>query len=118
MSRILISDLTALSSETKRKHPHVRLACETALAALKQDADDALTTAANDFGPPLENLLLKPILLACETKVPKAIALGVALLQRVIGMNAVPEVSDEGRCSRIKCANFGHDLTQLHVDLF
>lgn len=37
-------------------------------------------------------MLLKPILLACDTKMPKAMALGVALLQRVISMNIVSEV--------------------------
>ncbi|KDN53231.1 hypothetical protein K437DRAFT_230880 [Tilletiaria anomala UBC 951] len=93
MSRILVSDLAALASETKRKHPDVRAACDAALTVLKRDSDHALTLAANDPGPAVDNILLRPILLACETKMPKALPLGVALLQRVISMNAVPEPS-------------------------
>jgi hypothetical protein len=43
-----------------------------------------------------EHLLLRPIVLACNAKAHLKVAgLGVSLLQRIIGMRVVPEVSNE-----------------------
>lgn len=102
MSQLLLSELTSLSSETRRKHPEVRAAADAALAALKADQAQALRLAADASGPAQENLLLKPILLACTGKTaPKVASIAVGLMQRVVGMKVVPEVS--GLCCVCGC---------------
>lgn len=116
MSQLLLADLTSLSSESKRRCPEVRAAAEAALTALRSDFDatlqrcrqyqqtssqDVYSTSrkpdtSNDSAAALleQNLILKPIVLACNAKTHvKVVGLGVALLQRVVTMKVVPDVS-------------------------
>lgn len=100
MSQLLISELTALSSETKRKNPEVKAASEVALTALRYD-ERALLKASRENTQPGDDVLLKPIILACSAKASssKVISLAVGLLQRIIGIKAVRE--DESHLSTI-----------------
>lgn len=94
MSAILVADLVALASETKRRHPDVRHACDAALATLRTEYDAALARAAADPATdPEDNLLLRPIVLACGIKSPKVLTLGIALLQRVVAMHVVSDAA-------------------------
>lgn len=121
MSQLLLSDLTALSNESKRKSPDVKAAADLALSNLRADFEGTLNKCKDaSNGPsanlshqrrgsvasqPLrtdlseqetrvlleENLLLKPIVLACNAKTHVKVAgLGVALLQRIVAMQVVP----------------------------
>ncbi|PWN51612.1 hypothetical protein IE53DRAFT_43521 [Violaceomyces palustris] len=98
MSQLLISELTALASEAKRKHSDIKQAADHALSELKAKPD--LTLKAAQLGNGAEdNILLKPILLSCQTKTPKVVSLSMALLQRVILMklapsSAIPQIVD------------------------
>jgi hypothetical protein len=100
MSQLLVSELTALSSETKRKNPEVKAASEVALTALRYD-EGALLKSSRENTQPEEDVLLKPIILACSAKATsaKVISLAVGLLQRIIGIKAVRE--DESHLSTI-----------------
>lgn len=96
MSQLLLSELSQLASETKRKQPDVRSAAEAALAALR--ADEQAVLAATRSAPAGTRAgdvpLLRPILMACEAKgQPKGVGIALALLQRMLGMRIVPEVS-------------------------
>lgn len=92
MSQLLISELTALSSETKRKNPEVKASSEIALTALRYD-ENALFKSSRENTQPEENVLLKPIILACSAKATsaKVVSLAVGLLQRIIGIKAICE---------------------------
>lgn len=94
MSGMLVADLVALSSETKRRNPDVRHACDAALTALRTEYESALSRSACDTASdPLENLLLRPMVLACGIKSPKVLTLGIALLQRVVAMRVVSDAA-------------------------
>lgn len=116
MSQLLLSDLTALANESRRRSPEVKTAADAALASLRADFDGTLAkcrrdprrSAASDvYGRAAswdagatqvleEHLLLRPIVLACNAKAHLKVAgLGVSLLQRIIAMRVVPEVSNE-----------------------
>ncbi|PWN18267.1 hypothetical protein BCV69DRAFT_80150 [Microstroma glucosiphilum] len=112
MSQLLLSDLTALANESRRRSPEVKTAADAALASLRADFDGTLAkcrrdprrSAASDvYGREAsfdagatqileEHLLLRPIVLACNAKAHLKVAgLGVSLLQRIIAMRVVPE---------------------------
>jgi hypothetical protein len=96
MSQLLLSELAQLSSETKRKQPDVRAAADAALAALRADEQALLTaTRSAKAGTPAGDVvLLRPILLVCQGKgQPKSVGIALGLLQRMLGMRIVPEVS-------------------------
>lgn len=107
MSQLLLSELTALSSEAKRRCPEVRAASDAALAVLRSRPEDLIGTSsghgAGSVGAAAaaaagsskaqgdKNVLLQPILLACDGKAApaKVVSIAVSLLQRVIGLHAL-----------------------------
>lgn len=91
MSQLLLSDLSSLSSESKRKHPEVRTAAETALSALKSNPDGTINSTRSTS----DDTLLRPILLGCETKNSKVISISVGILLRLVGMKVLNDVSSE-----------------------
>ena len=122
MSQILLSDLTSLSNESKRRSPEVKAASDAALASLRADFEGTLSKSRQLIGgsaigqpssdvygrrgsqskQPMpsstaqleQNILLRPIVLACEPKTHlKITGLAVALLQRVVNMQAIPDDS-------------------------
>ncbi|PWY98795.1 hypothetical protein BCV70DRAFT_232833 [Testicularia cyperi] len=88
---LLVSELTALSSEAKRKHPEIKQAADAFLARLKSDSESTLTACRTDAGPATEHPLLKPVLLSCDSKLPKVVSLAMGLLQRILLMKLVPD---------------------------
>lgn len=94
------------------------MAADAALTALRSDFDATLdrcrrygqTTADHDVYTTVENvpnakelfqenILLRPVLLACDAKVhSKVTGFGVALLQRIVTMKVVPEVRRSWDC--------------------
>lgn len=94
MSQLLLSDLSSLSSESKRKHPEVRTSADAALSALKSNPDGTLnSTRSGGFGDAKDDTLLRPIILGCETKNSKVVAIAVGILMRLVGMKVVNDVS-------------------------
>ncbi|CAO1629340.1 unnamed protein product [Jaminaea pallidilutea] len=110
MAQLLLADLSALASESKRRSTDVKNASDAALNALRSDFDGTLAQcrggSVNDGGrsgsgkmsvpgeaaPLTENVLLRPIALACQAKTHlKVTNLAVALLQRVVSMKSLPE---------------------------
>ncbi|KAJ9476619.1 Protein MON2 [Pseudozyma hubeiensis] len=91
MAQLLTSELTSLGAEARRKHPEIKQAADAALVRLKSDADGFLASSRNDDCPPTDHPLLRPILLSCETKLPKLISLAMALLQRILLQRLVPD---------------------------
>ena len=92
MPQRIVSELQALASETRRKHPEVRQAADAALRELQRDPDAALAASrAQADAAPEGGVLLQPVLLACATKTPKVVLLAVALLHRCVLLHAVPD---------------------------
>lgn len=91
MSQLLLSELTALSSEAKRKSPEVRIASDAALTSLRTKSDVLLSAKGESAIQLKDNVLLQPIILACQgkTSTPKVVGIAVGLLQRVIGLRIV-----------------------------
>ncbi|VDB92020.1 unnamed protein product [Peniophora sp. CBMAI 1063] len=82
---MLVTELQALSSETRRKHPDVSSASERALSLLR--------TSSASSTPPLSldaQTLLAPILLGLQTRQAKPAALALAALQRAVLLKLVP----------------------------
>lgn len=82
---MLVTELQALSSETRRKHPDVSSASERALTLLR--------TSSASSTPPLSldsQTLLAPILLGLQTRQAKPAALALAALQRAVLLKLVP----------------------------
>ncbi|EST06476.2 Mon2 [Kalmanozyma brasiliensis GHG001] len=91
MAQLLTSELTSLGLEARRKHPEIKQATDSVLARLKSEPDALLASSRRDAGPPQDHPLLRPILLSCETKLPKVISLAMALLQRMLLQRLVPD---------------------------
>ncbi|KAN0061681.1 Endocytosis and vacuole integrity protein [Thecaphora frezii] len=93
MSQLIILELGSLASEARRKHPEIKQAADAALQQLKAHPDAALQRSRLDHGPAAENLVLKPILLSCSTKLPKVLSIAMTLLQRLVLQQMVPSTS-------------------------
>ncbi|KAK0563679.1 Endocytosis and vacuole integrity protein [Tilletia horrida] len=87
---LLSTELTSLASEVKRKHPEIRQAAEQVLARLKSNPESTINACKDEAVPAEENLLLKPVLEACNTKIVKAQSLALSILQRLVSIQAVP----------------------------
>ncbi|KAK0540712.1 Endocytosis and vacuole integrity protein [Tilletia horrida] len=88
---LLATELAALASEVKRKHPEIRQAAEQVLGRLKTNADATISACKDEGVPADENVLLKPVLEACATKIAKAQSLALSILQRLVSIQAVPQ---------------------------
>ncbi|SNX81872.1 related to MON2 - peripheral membrane protein with a role in endocytosis and vacuole integrity [Melanopsichium pennsylvanicum] len=93
MAQLLTSELTSLGIETRRKHPEIKQAADAVLVRLKLEPDAFLAASRHDRSPPSEHPLLRPVLLSCETKLPKVISLAMALLQRILLQKLIPDDS-------------------------
>ncbi|KAE8231547.1 hypothetical protein CF326_g3433 [Tilletia indica] len=93
---LLATELTALASEVKRKHPEIRQAAEQVLARLKSNPEATISACKDEAVPADENALLKPVLEACATKIAKAQSLALSILQRLVSIQAVPQSSVPG----------------------
>ena len=91
MAQLLTSELISLGAEARRKHPEIKQATDAVLAQLKSELDAFLASSRNDHSPPSDHALLRPVLLSCETKLPKVISLAMALLQRILLQKLVPD---------------------------
>ncbi|KIM30394.1 hypothetical protein M408DRAFT_21910 [Serendipita vermifera MAFF 305830] len=81
----LISELQALATETRRRHPEVREASDKAVALLRANAGVSLVN--NDA---FADELLRPVFLGCKTKNAKVVTIALGSLQRLIALRAVP----------------------------
>ncbi|TFY51708.1 hypothetical protein EVG20_g10873, partial [Dentipellis fragilis] len=84
----LVTELQALASETRRKHPEVREAAEKSIAILKASPEQATVNLASD-GPHSSDLL-RPVFMGCATKNAKVVGISLGSLQRLISLKAVP----------------------------
>ncbi|KAG0037673.1 hypothetical protein BGZ82_002078 [Podila clonocystis] len=83
----LQTELVALSNEARRKHPEIKEAAERVIALLRHPGQ----------GSNLANVLsqnqdvLKPFLLACDTKNVKLVTISMGCLRELISHRAMPE---------------------------
>ncbi|KII84914.1 hypothetical protein PLICRDRAFT_179240 [Plicaturopsis crispa FD-325 SS-3] len=84
----LVTELQALASETRRKHPEIRDAAEKSLAILRASPEQATAKLAAD-GPQSEDLL-RPVFMGCATRNAKVVGISLGSLQRLIALKAVP----------------------------
>ncbi|CAM0141230.1 unnamed protein product [Umbelopsis sp. WA50703] len=87
----LQSELLSLSGEAKRKHPEIKEAAERTSAVLRTFKERPGYNAAEDLSKTEE--VLRPFLLACETKQVKLVSIAIGCLQRLITFHAIPEQS-------------------------
>ncbi|KAH7100328.1 hypothetical protein BKA62DRAFT_706688 [Auriculariales sp. MPI-PUGE-AT-0066] len=85
----LVSELQALASETRRKHPDVREAADKSIAILRTVDPASVVIILSTDGPQATELL-RPVFMACATKNAKVVAIGMASLQKLISSKAVP----------------------------
>ncbi|WVQ85868.1 hypothetical protein IAT38_008036 [Cryptococcus sp. DSM 104549] len=81
---LLVSELQALSIETKRRNPEVKDASEAALELLKSGALPHESLIQHG------DTLLEPITLGCKTKTAKVVGISIAALQRLVALGGVP----------------------------
>ncbi|CBQ67952.1 conserved hypothetical protein [Sporisorium reilianum SRZ2] len=93
MAQLLTSELTSLGAEARRKHPEIKQATDVVLTRLRSDADTFFASLRHDDSPPSDHPLLRPVLLSCETKLPKVISLAMALLQRILLQRLIPDAA-------------------------
>lgn len=89
----LITDYTLLGSESKRKYPNVRKACDRSLEILKTvpNTDSGATSLAD------HKELVDPIIVACHSKSARLITIALSSLQKLayfkgISSSRLPEV--------------------------
>ncbi|KAI8578525.1 hypothetical protein K450DRAFT_272753 [Umbelopsis ramanniana AG] len=87
----LQSELLSLSSEAKRKHPEIKEAAERTSAVLRTFKERPGHNVAEDLTKTDE--VLRPFLLACETKQVKLVVIAIGCIQKLITFNAIPEQS-------------------------
>ncbi|KAF9917169.1 hypothetical protein BX616_001738 [Lobosporangium transversale] len=89
----LQTELVALSNEARRKHPEIKEAAERVIALLRhpgQGQGISLTTVLSQ-----NQDVLKPFLLACDTKNVKLVTISMGCLRELISHHAMPEDSVE-----------------------
>ncbi|KAJ9076914.1 Endocytosis and vacuole integrity protein [Entomophthora muscae] len=86
----LQSELTTLSNEARRKYPEIKEACEKVIMIMRASKDRPAKEFAEDLAKTEETL--KPIYLACNTKLPKLVSIAIGCLQKLILHEAVPEI--------------------------
>eukprot|EP01135_Chromosphaera_perkinsii_P010413 Nk52_evm85s2118 gene=Nk52_evmTU85s2118 len=103
----LISDVTQLHNEVKKRYPNVKQACETALEKLTQLKQRPHARGDESSGNNNENnavtmqeisecdVLLKPFVLGCESKQVKQVQISLGSLQKLIYNEAIAEDSVE-----------------------
>ncbi|KAJ2961960.1 hypothetical protein NQZ79_g2896 [Umbelopsis isabellina] len=108
----LQSELLSLSGEAKRKHPEIKEAAERTSAVLRTFKERPGYNAAEGVYARIERFhwhlalterhsldlskteeVLRPFLLACETKQVKLVSIAIGCLQRLITFHAIPEQS-------------------------
>ncbi|GAA99507.1 uncharacterized protein L969DRAFT_86766 [Mixia osmundae IAM 14324] len=84
----LTTELQLLSVEAKRKNPEVKDAADKALTLLRTSPEQALADLRQESAALAGQtpILLQPILLGCQTRVPKVVAISIGSLQRLVGV--------------------------------
>ncbi|KAG9321660.1 hypothetical protein KVV02_007459 [Mortierella alpina] len=85
----LQTELVALSNEARRKHPEIKEAAERVIALLRHPGQGAGSNLANVLSQNQD--VLKPFLLACDTKNVKLVTISMGCLRELISHRAMPE---------------------------
>ena len=91
--RVLQSELRSLSEEARKKHPHIKDAADRGirqLRSIQEQVDDDNVNQSKAVRTNEE--ILKPFLLACESKVTKLIVTSLSSMQQLLLHSAVPIV--------------------------
>ncbi|KAF9950982.1 hypothetical protein BGZ70_001157 [Mortierella alpina] len=89
----LQTELVALSNEARRKHPEIKEAAERVIALLRHPGQGPGSNLANVLSQNQD--VLKPFLLACDTKNVKLVTISMGCLRELISHRAMPEGSIE-----------------------
>ncbi|KAF9274166.1 hypothetical protein BGZ68_000897 [Mortierella alpina] len=85
----LQTELVALSNEARRKHPEIKEAAERVIALLRHPGQGPGSNLANVLSQNQD--VLKPFLLACDTKNVKLVTISMGCLRELISHRAMPE---------------------------
>ncbi|KAF9973368.1 hypothetical protein BGZ73_003400 [Actinomortierella ambigua] len=85
----LQTELVALSNEARRKNPEIKEAAERVIALLRHPGQGGATNLATVLSQTQD--VLKPFLLACETKNVKLVTISIGCLRELISHRAMPE---------------------------
>ena len=89
--KVLQNELRSLSEEARRKHPAIKDAADRGirqLRSIQEKVDDDNVNQAQALRSNEE--IIKPFLLACESKTPKMIAISMTSLQQLLLHSAGP----------------------------
>ncbi|KAF9358527.1 hypothetical protein BGX26_001534 [Mortierella sp. AD094] len=89
----LQTELVALSNEARRKHPEIKEAAERVIALLRHPGQGQGSNLNNVLSQNQD--VLKPFLLACDTKNVKLVTISMGCLRELISHHAMPEGSIE-----------------------
>ncbi len=91
--RVLQSELRSLSEEARKKHPHIKDAADRGIRQLRTIQEEVDDNNVNQSKAVRANEeILKPFLLACDSKVTKLIVIALSSLQQMLLYAAVPIV--------------------------
>lgn len=82
----LRSDFRNLSTETRKKYPHIKEACEEAVSKINNVGNDEHSTLCSVI-----NQILYPLVQGCETKDPKIVKYCLGMMQRLITQQVVDQ---------------------------
>ncbi|GJJ78482.1 hypothetical protein EMPS_10841 [Entomortierella parvispora] len=85
----LQTELVALSNEARRKHPEIKEAAERVIALLRHPGQGQGVNLASILSQNQD--VLKPFLLACDTKNVKLVTISMGCLRELISHRAMPE---------------------------
>ncbi|KAI8363679.1 hypothetical protein B0O80DRAFT_492803 [Mortierella sp. GBAus27b] len=89
----LQTELVALSNEARRKHPEIKEAAERVIALLRHPSQGQGPTLANVLSQNQD--VLRPFLLACDTKNVKLVTISMGCLRELISHRAMPQSAIE-----------------------
>ncbi|KAF9162591.1 hypothetical protein DFQ26_003405 [Actinomortierella ambigua] len=87
----LQTELVSLSNEARRKNPEIKEAAERVIALLRHPGQGGATNLAAVLSQNQD--VLKPFLLACETKNVKLVTISIGCLRELISHRAMPEAA-------------------------
>ncbi|KAL1917432.1 uncharacterized protein VTP21DRAFT_3825 [Calcarisporiella thermophila] len=92
LATFLQTELLTLSNESRRKNPEIKETAERLSAILRTHRDHPGSDIAKELAR-ADEIVLRPFLLACETKHVKLVTIAIGCVQRLISYHAIPETS-------------------------
>jgi len=105
----LITDLSSLSTESKRRHPEIRQSCDKAISNLK--AYNLTANVHEIDNPDLKSHIIAPFISACKTGNAKIATISIPAIHKLIVSGVVPSQCLNDLLDGLR------EATQLAVDI-